>query len=97
VADFSHPELSRVIRATQISPAMTGEERVKLMKLTWDAVGTEFASRHLQYEMFYAGGQYVTRGHSYRTYDWGRATQMAKNVTESYQIEDFLGGSDRAA
>lgn len=97
VADFSHPELSRVIRATQISPAMTGEERVKLMKLTWDAVGTEFASRHLQYEMFYAGGQYVTRGHSYRTYDWERATGMAKNVTSSYRLEDFLGGKSGQA
>ncbi|TCI00533.1 4-hydroxyphenylacetate 3-monooxygenase [Roseococcus sp. SYP-B2431] len=97
VEDFSHPELSRVIAATQISPAMTGEERVKLMKLTWDAVGTEFASRHLQYEMFYAGGQYVTRGHSYRTYDWGRATGMARNVTQSYQLADFLKKSDQAA
>jgi 4-hydroxyphenylacetate 3-monooxygenase len=97
VADFSHPELSRVIRATQVSPAMTGEERVKLMKLTWDAVGTEFASRHLQYEMFYAGGQYVTRAHSYRTYDWERATGMAKNVTSSYQLADFLGKGEQAA
>jgi 4-hydroxyphenylacetate 3-monooxygenase len=47
--------------------------------------------------MFYAGGQYVTRGHSYRTYDWGRATGLAKGVTDSYRLADFIGGSDQAA
>ena len=76
---------------------MSGQDRVKLLKLTWDAVGSEFASRHLQYEMFYAGAQFVTRGHSYRTYDWDRATGMAKKVTGSYQLEDFLTKSEQAA
>jgi 4-hydroxyphenylacetate 3-monooxygenase len=67
---------------------MTGQDRVKLLKLTWDAVGSEFASRHLQYEMFYAGAQFVTRGHSYRTYDWDRATAMATQIMNSYDLED---------
>ena len=30
-------------------------ERVKLMKLLWDAVGTEFGGRHELYERNYAG------------------------------------------
>ena len=30
-------------------------ERVKLMKLTWDAIGTEFGGRHELYERNYAG------------------------------------------
>ena len=37
---------------------------MKFFKLAWDAVGSEFASRHVQYEMFYAGASFVTRGHS---------------------------------
>jgi 4-hydroxyphenylacetate 3-monooxygenase len=87
-ADFDNPEIARMISLTQVSPVMSGQDRVKLLKLTWDAVGSEFASRHLQYEMFYAGAQFVTRGHSYRTYDWDRATAMATKIMNSYDLED---------
>jgi 4-hydroxyphenylacetate 3-monooxygenase len=86
VADFDNPEMARVIALTQISPAMSGADRVKLLKLTWDAVGSEFASRHLQYEMFYAGAQFVTRGHSFRTYDWDRATALSTRVMDRYDL-----------
>lgn len=84
VDDFANPDIAEIISLTQISPAMTGLDRVKLLKLTWDAVGSEFASRHLQYEMFYAGAQFVTRGHSYRTYDWDRATKIADSLSGRY-------------
>ncbi|MDO9712673.1 4-hydroxyphenylacetate 3-hydroxylase family protein [Paracraurococcus lichenis] len=95
--DFGNPELERIIDLTQVSPAMSGRDRVKLLKLCWDAVGSEFASRHLQYEMFYAGGQYVTRGHSYRTYDWERATGLAAALTDLYRLEDSVAAPGRAA
>ncbi|TCT06163.1 4-hydroxyphenylacetate 3-hydroxylase family protein [Aquabacter spiritensis] len=90
VQDFANADLSHIIDATQISPAMSGRDRVKVLKLAWDAVGSEFASRHLQYEMFYAGAQYVTRGHSYRTYDWDRAVGMSRDMVSGYEVEDFL-------
>lgn len=80
VEDFSNDELKRIIEHTQISPAMPGIERVRLLKLIWDAVGSEFASRHVQYEMFYAGAAYVTRGNSFRTYDWDRARSGADRL-----------------
>ena len=89
VRDFANPELADIIALTQISPAMSGEQRVKMLKMTWDAVGSEFASRHLQYEMFYAGAQFVTRGHSYRTYDWDRASSLADRLASKYQLPDF--------
>ena len=58
--------------------------RVKLFKLAWDAVGSEFGSRHLQYEMFYAGADMVTRGHAFRTYDWEQATGMVDRFMAGY-------------
>jgi 4-hydroxyphenylacetate 3-monooxygenase len=97
VADFDNPELARMIALTQVSPVMSGEDRVKLLKLTWDAVGSEFASRHLQYEMFYAGAQFVTRGHSYRTYDWDRASAMATRIMAGYDREHSPLNADSAA
>ena len=35
--------------------ASTAVERVKLMKLLWDAVGSEFGARHELYEVNYSG------------------------------------------
>jgi 4-hydroxyphenylacetate 3-monooxygenase len=95
-ADYDNPELARIIRTTQQSPVATPDERVKFMKLAWDAVGSEFASRHLQYEMFYAGAQFVTRGHSWRTYDWGRALSMVDGLLDSYAMPDNMAAG-RAA
>lgn len=91
-ADFADAELARIIRLTQRSPAMAPEERVKFLKLAWDAVGSEFGSRHLQYEMFYAGASFVTRGHSFRTYDWARATGLVDRLLGGYDLAGEEGG-----
>ena len=84
-ADYDNPELAPIIAKTQLSPAMSSEDRVKFLKLAWDAVGSEFASRHVQYEMFYAGAQFVTSGHSFRTYDWKAATGMTDATLGAYE------------
>ena len=59
---------------------MSPEEKVKFLKAAWDAIGSEFGSRHTQYEMFYAGARFVTTGHSYRTFDWDGATGMVDSL-----------------
>ncbi len=69
---------------------LAGGGRVKFFKLAWDAVGSEFASRHTQYEMFYAGATFVTKGHSFRTFDWDRCTQVVDRMLDSYSLEDEL-------
>jgi 4-hydroxyphenylacetate 3-monooxygenase len=53
-------------------------ERVQFFKLAWDAIGSEFASRHVQYEKFYAGANFVTRGHAFRTFDWAGCGRMVE-------------------
>ena len=68
--DWANPELAAIIEKTQVSAGTTPRERVDFLKLAWDAIGSEFGSRHTQYEMFYAGAPFVTCGHSLRTYDW---------------------------
>ena len=89
-ADFANPEMRKIIDKTQKSPASDSENRVKFFKLAWDAVGSEFASRHTQYEMFYAGATFVTKGHSFRTFDWDRCTGMVDQMLDSYSLEDEL-------
>jgi 4-hydroxyphenylacetate 3-monooxygenase len=73
--------VTRVQRSSVASPV----ERIKLMKLAWDAVGSEFASRHVQYEMFYAGAPMVTRKHAFRTFDWESSRQLVEGFMESYE------------
>jgi 4-hydroxyphenylacetate 3-monooxygenase len=97
VADFADSELRSLIHKTQQSPAASPEGRVKFLKLAWDAVGSEFASRHSQYEMFYAGASFVTKGHSFRTFDWDRCTQLVDQMLDSYSLEDELSKVRRVA
>ncbi|GAA2076898.1 4-hydroxyphenylacetate 3-hydroxylase family protein [Actinomadura alba] len=60
--DFKNPEirayLDRFLRGSDGTDAV---ERIKLMKLLWDAVGTEFGGRHELYERNYAGNHENTR------------------------------------
>ncbi|WP_242891742.1 4-hydroxyphenylacetate 3-hydroxylase family protein [Actinomadura litoris] len=61
-ADFRDPRvrpyLDKYLRG---SGGADSVERVKLMKLLWDAVGTEFGGRHELYERNYAGSHENTR------------------------------------
>ncbi|HAT34571.1 MAG TPA: 4-hydroxyphenylacetate 3-monooxygenase, partial [Rhodospirillaceae bacterium] len=84
IEDFDNPEIADLIGKTQQSPAASSEERVKFFKLAWDAVGSEFASRHVQYEMFYAGASFVTKAHAYRTFDWDASTDLVDGLLDSY-------------
>lgn len=55
-ADFLNPDtrpyLDRYVRG---SNGIDAEQRVKILKLLWDSIGTEFGSRHELYERNYAG------------------------------------------
>lgn len=85
--DWDNPDLVPIIRKTQRSASMGPDKKVKLLKAAWDAIGSEFASRHVQYEMFYAGARFVTTGHSFRTFDWADASGMVEDLLGSYDLE----------
>lgn len=68
IADMTNPQTRADIDRYVHSPSAPAEERVKLFKLAWDAVGSEFAGRHQQYELFYAGAPFVVKGYAFRNY-----------------------------
>jgi len=96
IRDFADPGLEKIIRTTQRSATMTPEAKVKFLKAAWDAIGSEFGSRHTQYEMFYAGARFVTSGHSYRTFDWAGAKALVEGLLASYDLADELDRPGRA-
>jgi 4-hydroxyphenylacetate 3-monooxygenase len=91
--DWTNPTLVPIIHKTQRSAAFDPEAKVKFLKAAWDAVGSEFGSRHTQYEMFYAGAQFVTAGHSFRTYGWKEATGLVDQLLASYSLADTIGAT----
>jgi 4-hydroxyphenylacetate 3-monooxygenase len=55
-ADLKSPELRPLMdKYVRGSNDYSAEERIKLMKLMWDAIGSEFGGRHELYERNYAG------------------------------------------
>lgn len=69
------------------SPGLPADERVKLFKLVWDAVGSEFAGRHHQYEMFYAGAPFVAKGYAYRNYGYDQHAGNVDRFLAGYQLD----------
>nr|WP_275940834.1 4-hydroxyphenylacetate 3-hydroxylase C-terminal domain-containing protein [Nocardioides zeae] len=62
VEDFAAPEVRALLdRYLRGSGGHDAVGRVKVMKLLWDAVGTEFGGRHELYERSYAGNEEDTR------------------------------------
>lgn len=59
------PDLEKYYRGAQIS----AQEKVKLFKLAWDLVGSDFGSRHLLYELYYAGDPSVLMAGFHREFN----------------------------
>src|SRR3979409_2005566 len=64
------PELKERFERWWSTPALHAVDRLKLYKLTWDLVGSEFAGRHMLYERFYAGNSIIVRNQSDREAPW---------------------------
>ncbi|QBJ97483.1 4-hydroxyphenylacetate 3-hydroxylase [Rhodococcus sp. ABRD24] len=88
VHDMTSPLTSRDITHYVQSPGVASEERIKLFKLAWDIIGSEFAGRHQQYEMFYAGAPFVVKGaYTYRNYGYEESLQLVEDFLSSYKLE----------
>ncbi|WP_049870465.1 4-hydroxyphenylacetate 3-hydroxylase family protein [Pseudomonas cremoricolorata] len=77
VDDLANPQARALMEQTQYSSVASPLERVQVMKLAWDAMGSEFGSRHLQYEMFYSGPHFVALSRVHSEYDWEGAKALA--------------------
>jgi 4-hydroxyphenylacetate 3-monooxygenase len=83
VAALRRPDTRADLDRYGQSAGVPAEERIKLFKLVWDVIGSEFAGRHHQYEMFYAGAPFVAKGYAFRNFGYER------HVAE---VDGFLAG-----
>jgi 4-hydroxyphenylacetate 3-monooxygenase len=84
ISVMDDPDLARQFATYWQTPQADALTRMKLFKLAWDMVGSEFAGRHLQYEKFYAGASFIIRNHSYRETDWGEFNKLVEDLMASY-------------
>jgi 4-hydroxyphenylacetate 3-monooxygenase len=47
--------------------------------------------------MFYSGATFVTKGHSYRTYDWAGADKLVQGMLDSYDVNGVVAPARKAA
>jgi 4-hydroxyphenylacetate 3-monooxygenase len=76
VEDFESKETRADIERYFQSASVGARDRIALMRLAWDFIGTEFGNRHQQYEKFYGGASFLIKMNMFRNYDFKRATQM---------------------
>ena len=93
-SDEIRPYLERYVRGSNDIPAM---ERMKIMKLLWDAMGSEFGGRHELYERNYAGNNEQIRYENLDVADFeipgmGSMTQMLEGFAEQCMAEYDLDG-----
>src|SRR5215470_1221728 len=85
--DYLNPEIAPDLERYVRSPGLKSVERTKLYKLAWDLVGSEFAGRHQQYELFYAGARNQTTSvRAYRAFDFAAARAMVERCLAGYDL-----------
>ncbi|MGW4203786.1 4-hydroxyphenylacetate 3-hydroxylase family protein [Streptomyces sp. NPDC004726] len=86
--DLLHPELGPVVDTYLATPGAPAKDRIKLLKLAWDALGSEFAGRHEQYERFYHGAPHVYL--TMQTWAGGaeNCERLAQSCLDGYDLTD---------
>jgi 4-hydroxyphenylacetate 3-monooxygenase len=74
--DFADPEIAADLERYVHSPGFSARDRVRLLKMAWDLIGSEFAGRHQQYEKFYGGASFLVKQNMYRNFDFARAGRL---------------------
>lgn len=96
-SDLDDAEIGGDVRRFIRSSGTDADERIKLFKLAWELVGSEFAGRHQHYEMFYAGAPFVTRGYAFRNYGYDEPLDRVKAFLSSYERTDNASTTDRVS
>lgn len=89
VRDMNNPEIDKYLaKYVRGSNGMDHVERIKVLKLMWDAIGSEFGGRHELYEINYAGSQDEIRlqclRHAYGSGNMKAMTDMVDRCLSDY-------------
>jgi len=62
------------------SGVASARERIALMRMAWDFIGSEFGARSAQYEKFYGGASFLVKQNMFRNYDFKRSLALVEEA-----------------
>jgi paerucumarin biosynthesis protein PvcC len=97
--DLLSPELRPLIDRYYRGTGASALERIKLFKLVWDAIGTEFGGRHELYERNYAGNHEQVRMDAVkfarRTGALDKCIELVDRCLADYDLDGWTGDTWR--
>jgi 4-hydroxyphenylacetate 3-monooxygenase len=87
LADLESPQTAPDMERYMRSASTDAKGRIALMRLMWDFIGSEFGSRHQQYEKFYGGASFLVKMNVNRYFDWKRATALVDEALKLPAVE----------
>ena len=84
VSVLDDPQLRDAFETYWSVPGQSAKQRMKLAKLAWDLLGSDFAGRHMQYEKFYAGPGFVMNSYSNLSAPWSDWMGRVDELMSSY-------------
>lgn len=95
VRDYENPEIAADLEKYVTSVGVHPHERVALMKMAWDVIGTEFGGRHQQYEKFYGGASFLVKQNMMRNYDFDYGKHLVDDALQGAR-EDLAARLEKA-
>lgn len=79
------PDVERYVRSRTVEST----ERIKLFRLAWDIIGSEFGGRHQQYEIFYAGSSALVKSaYTYKHFGYEDLLADLGDFMNSYDLPE---------
>ncbi len=88
ISVMNDPAMRKDFETYWQTPQLAAIDRMKLFKLAWDLVGSEFAGRHAQYEKFYAGASFIIRNHNFREAPWDHFHKVVDDLMAGYGVPE---------
>ncbi|MPZ37299.1 MAG: 4-hydroxyphenylacetate 3-hydroxylase [Rhizobiales bacterium] len=85
--DFDNPQMMSDIEKYMRSASSDAKDRLALMRLAWDFIGSEFGNRHQQYEKFYGGASFLLKMNLFHNFDFKRATALVDDALRLPDVE----------
>jgi 4-hydroxyphenylacetate 3-monooxygenase len=86
ISVLDDPQLAKTFEQYWRAPTQSALDRMKLFKLAWDLLGSEFGGRHLQYEKFYAGPPFLVRNYNYTWAPWVTYDAIVDDLMAQYDV-----------
>ena len=79
------PALKALFEQYWTTPKESALDRLKLFKLAWDLIGSEWASRAMSYEKFFIGPAFSVRNYNFVHCPWERYQGAVRDFMKGYE------------